>query len=375
MQNLPLKFLNGMPIRIRNERFLETKENLEKFISDEPELCTKEFATKVMRSYEVKTNNQVEGYPDDVEEIEEIIDDEEHKQDSFQKRRIVNLHNGYDYILGEPPINKDTLKELYAILSKGLLNEKDLEHMGKFYRNGPVYIFYSSDITVSPDQGIPEALIDSFMNDYFKFLNNLDFSENITDEYIKSQILHFYFVYIHPYFDVNGRTSRTTSMWYLLLKKAYPYIIFNRGITLNGKDYNKVILDVKKYKDISYFIDYMLKTVATELEKEYILSSIAKATPDKLTIEDHQTLLYLLSMNGLLSVKDFASTYNHLHDKKRIQVIYESMINPLIQKGILEVERTTHKNMFGDYPNEILRFNPHVMEYDRDKIKSLKRYR
>lgn len=375
MQNLPLKFTNGLPIRIRSERFLEAKEDLEKFISDKPELCTKEFATNAMRSYEIKTNNQVEGCPDDIEDIEKIIEDENNRQDSSQTRRIINLHNGYEYILKETSINKDTLKKLYDILSKGLINEIYLKQMGEFYRNGPVRIFYSSSIVTAPDYGAPEELIDTFMNDYFKFLNSLDFSGNITDEYIKSQILHFYFVYIHPYFDVNGRTSRTASMWYLLLKKAYPYIIFNRGITFNGHDYCNAILDVKRYKDISYFIDYMLKTVATELEKEYILSSIAASTPSKLSIEDHQTLLYLLSMNGLLSVKDFASIYNHLHDKKRVQVIYETMINPLIQKGILEVERTTNKKMFAEYPNEILRFNPDVMEYDRDKIKSLTRYR
>ncbi len=374
MEFLPLKFADGMPLKIRRERFLKEKEELEQFIFDEPALNTKEFAMKVMRSYEVKTNNQVEGYPDDVLEIEKIILEEDKKQDSFQKRRIVNLHEGYDYILSEPTINKENLKTLYSILSNGLLSKRDLQNMGEYYRNGPVYIFYSSDITVSPDQGINENLIDSFMTDYFNFLNNLDFRENITDEYIKSQILHFYFVYIHPYFDVNGRTSRTTSMWYLLLKKAYPYIIFNRGITLNGKDYNKVILDVKKYRDISYFILYMLKTVESELEKEYILSSIEQATPFKLSIEDHQTLLYLLSMNGLLSVKDFASIYNRLHDKKTTKVIYETMIDPLIQKGILEIERTTNKYMFANFKNEILRFNPHIMDYDKKRIRSLKKY-
>ena len=50
--------------------------------------------------------------------------------------------------------------------------------------------------------------------------------------------MHFYFVYIHPYFDVNGRTSRTLAMWYLLNEEAYPYIIFNRAINNNASNYS-----------------------------------------------------------------------------------------------------------------------------------------
>ena len=44
-------------------------------------------------------------------------------------------------------------------------------------------------------------------------------------------------VYIHPYYDVNGRTARTLSLWYLLQKKTYPFVIFNRGISLSKGEY------------------------------------------------------------------------------------------------------------------------------------------
>src|SRR5690606_40031597 len=51
------------------------------------------------------------------------------------------------------------------------------------------------------------------------FLSSDSYNGSMTDSYIKSQIVHFYFVYIHPYYDVNGRTSRTLSMWYLFEKE------------------------------------------------------------------------------------------------------------------------------------------------------------
>ena len=78
------------------------------------------------------------------------------------------------------------------------------------------------------------------MNQLFEFINNNELEETEINKFIKSQIMHFYFVYIHPYFDVNGRTSRTVAMWYLLNNKNYPYIIFNRAIEFNKKTTNPI---------------------------------------------------------------------------------------------------------------------------------------
>ena len=378
MTNLSLKFLNGMPLKIEEKYFAQKREELETFVESEPHLCSSLFAKDVMFSHELKANNQIEGYSDDVNLIEDVIAKKYHGKDIKKVKRIMNLYYGYNYILNNQNINEDSLKELYSILSKDLLEERDASRMGDYYRTAPVYIVKGDIISKSVDEldkGIPESRIEEFMQAYFAFLNNNEFNANMTDEYIKSQILHFYFVYIHPYFDVNGRTSRTVAMWYLLNKKAYPYIIFNRGITFSGRDYDNAIEDTIKNRNISYFIYYMLKTVQAELEKEYIMECIAKSVNRKLTAEDYQTLLYLLSMNGLLTVKDYASMYNRFHDTKRCKEIYETMIDPLISKDILKVVRTTNKYMFDNIPNEILEFNPNYMQYDKNKIKSLVRYR
>lgn len=371
---LPLEFLDGTNLRLREERYLQTRYELEEFLEGEKHLHTKSFAKDVMFSHEIKANNQIEGYFDDVKLVKEIIA-KKYDCNSPQAKRVLNLYHAYNYILREDNINPDTLKKLYTILSKDLLEKRDKERMGEYYRTDKVYILYNGRLSCELDEGIPHEKIDEFMNAYFEFLNNLDYEKSITDEYIKSQILHFYFVYIHPYFDVNGRTSRTLAMWYLLNKKAYPYIIFNRGITFKGSEYDKAIIDVKKYHDISFFIDYMLKTVQIELEKEYIMQSIVSQSNSKFTATDWQTLLYILSMNGNLSVTDFTSIYNRFNNKKRCKEIYETMIDPLIQKDILKVTRTTQSNMFQDFPNEMFEINPNVMEYDRNKIRRLVRYK
>ena len=377
MSNLSLKLKNGMALSINEKYFAKTKDELEEFITSEKELCTENFAKKVLFSNELKANNQVEGYSDDVKLIEDIIERKYQGCDEKKIKRVLNLYYGYNYILKNHDINKESLRELYQILAKDLLNNKDLARMGKYYRTSPVYIVQGGIISKNLedlDQGIDSKRISEFMDAYFNFLNNLDFNQTITEEYIKSQILHFYFVYIHPYFDVNGRTSRTVAMWYLLNKKAYPYIIFNRGITFSGRDYDNAIVDTKKTADISYFILYMLKTVQAELEKEYIMECIAKSATYKLIGEDYQTLLYLLSMNGLITVKDYVATYNRFHDKKKAKEIYETMLDPLIKNGILRVIRTTNSYMFENLPNEVIEINPDMMQYDHQKIRSLTKF-
>lgn len=214
-----------------------------------------EFAKKVLSSNEVQSNNMVEGYCDDIEKINFIVRRKNayKKTKDEEKRRILNLASGYDYVLRKKEINKQNLKELYDILSKRLLSLEELKKMGEFYRNDDVYIYYSDKMCKEPDLGVKTDLIEEKMNDLFNFINNYSLGDSLTDEFIKSQIIHFYFVYVHPYFDINGRTARTTSLWHLLNEKAYPFVIFNRGIQINKNRYYKVIREVKKYSNVNLF--------------------------------------------------------------------------------------------------------------------------
>lgn len=364
----PDKYID-VKLFVRPDRYINVKKELIDFLDKEKHLCTKAFAKRVMFSHEIKANNQIEGYGDDIEVIKQVIEKTNNIKDIQRRQRILNLYHGYNYILRTKEINKDTLRKLYSILSKDLLDSRDSNRMGEYYREAPVYILKKGRLDIEPYQGINYEKIDEFMDKYFEFLNN-PIGGDITDEYIKSQILHYYFVYIHPYFDVNGRTSRTVSMWYLLNQKSFPYIIFNRGISFKDCEYTKVIEDVRKYCDLSYFIDYMLSTVKIELEKEYVMQQQANLANSKFTGLDYQTLLYFLTLNGLKTVLDFTNLYNKFNDKKSVKEIYETMIVPLLDKEVLDIERTTKKNMFCDNSNMVLKLR-NKDQIDYDKVKRL----
>lgn len=312
---LDLTTEKGNRFYFRMSSLMQVYEELEEFLEFITTMNDLHFA-KIF-SHELKANNQVEGYSDDLELIEDIIKKKtDNIKDEDKRARILNLYRGYQFILRNRVMDEKHLKRLYNILSDGLLDSYDLSHMGQNYREAPVYILDKGRLTGILDEGVNYLRIDDLIAQYFEFVNNYTLGNTQTDEYIKSQIMHFYFVYIHPYFDCNGRTSRTMSLWYLLKKKDYPYIIFNRGINFAGSKYDKIIKEAKETYDITYFLKLMLETVKIELEKEKIMQEYANATHYKFSGIDYQTILYILSMNNELSLANFSLVYNRFNDKR-----------------------------------------------------------
>lgn len=371
MDYLKLPFKNGKYLKVDYNNFLEIQDELELFLDEESYMNSRKFAKKVLFSQEIKSNNMVEGITDDLFIIEKVILDTSSIKDEKIRKRIINLYNGYKYILTHKVMDSNHLKDLYAILSDGLLEDSDMARMGNFYRKDKVFILKNGRLDAEPDQGLPFDLIDKYMNIYFDYVNCEINGNSLTEHFIKSQIMHFYFVYIHPYFDVNGRTSRTMAMWYLINHDVYPFIIFNRAITFEASNYDKAIMDTKKFWDISFFIKYMMVNVKRELEKEMIMGQIKDSTSMKLEAIDYQSIMYILSMNDEVNVLNFATTYKRFNDHKPVRQIYEEMIVPLKDKGVLEVVRNTNKMMFDNNPNEVLRINPSKFDKTNPKIRRL----
>lgn len=371
MEYLDLPLIGKRNLSINARYFSDIKDELEEFLVDEDEINSRKFVKKIMFNQEIKSNNTIEGINDDLMLIEKVIRDASSIKDVLQRKRIINLYHGYKYILSHRVIDESHLKELYGILSDGLIEDRDLANIGQVYREAPVYILKKGRLDTELDQGLPYEMVPEYMKIYFDYVNN-GFEGTITDQFIKSQIMHFYFVYIHPYFDANGRTSRTLAMWYLLNSKAYPYIIFNRAITNNGDSgYDESIINAKNSADISFFIKYMMINVKRELEKEIIMSEIKNNTSYKMDAMNFQTLNYILSMNGEINVLNFATMYRRNNNYKKVQDIYEESLQPLKDMGIIYVVRQTKKMMFLDYPNEVFKINPSRFDRNNPKIRRL----
>ena len=353
-----------------NQLFLQKYiKRIENFLEETPSMNSLEFASDALEYKELKANNNIEGITDDIEEIEKVIRNE-NSIPWNKKERIINLHRGYRYILTNNDINKDTLRELYGILSKGLLDEYSIENMGQYYRTKPVYILWDGRLDIKPIKGIKENELEYYMNTLLDFINNYEANTNM-ENFIKSQIIHFYFVYIHPYFDVNGRTARTVSMWHLLKNKAYPYIIFNRAISLNKRKYTYKLNDVRRRGDITLFLRYMLKEVLKEFEKEKIINNIKENSNEEITKSESLILEYLLTLKGELTILDLTTKYNAYNMYKSPDYIAQTYIYPLIEKGIIINNGPTKHKLTKEMPNIKIAISSDLIDINQDKIKSI----
>ena len=355
-------------IGINMESLNEVKDSLEDFVTNEP-LINKNNFNKTDFPQEIKFNNAIEGIDDEISDIEKILN-RTFISINRDKKRITNLYKGYKYILKHNDINKDSLKELYTILSSGLLLDNDKNRMGEYYREGPVYILRGNSLERFFN-GVDYKNIDEYMNILFDYINNSDNSSDI-DCFIKSQIIHCYLVYIHPYFDVNGRTSRTLGMWYLLNNNNQTYMTFNRSISFLKGNYDKSLVKLRETGDMTIFLKYILEAEKLELEKEYVINNIEKNINKKLTNEEYLMLEYFLSMNGHLTLLDLISMYNSFNNKKKKRLVLEEDINPLIKQDIIKVTTCTNHNIVDGIANKRILLNEELLDIDKSKIKKLK---
>ncbi len=383
-----LKLQNGYNVHV-NDGYLDTyKNDILTFLDDLDEFKTIDFAKNIMMGQEIKANNTIEGIVDDLSIIDEVIKTKE--LSSEDRKRIINLYHGYEYILKNRSINRESIADLYELLSDGLLDEYNLEHTSRYHREAPVYIKRNSvmggcpytdnmskyyydpmfDFDKNAFYGIDVNDIDEYMKSLVDYIND-DSDKNSINSFIKSQIAHFYFVYIHPYMDVNGRTSRTIAMWYLLNKEEYPYIIFNEAIAFN-KGYEENIMKSRDRGDLTLFLKYMMISVQKELEKQYLINNISNNYGNYMNKELKQIIQYMISMKGTITISDITSFYNNYNTKKSPIKLYEEMIKPLLDDNVLVKERDTNKHISGDMKNAFININSDLIDVNEKKFKYLK---
>ncbi len=179
-------------------------------------------------------------------------------------------------------IDKDKKHTVSEILIRNLhqiiLQETDKEWAGR-YRNARVTIG-------GADHTPPDALqVPNMMRDLIVWLNSQKNKLNIVE---LSALLHHKLVYIHPFFDGNGRTARLT-MNLFLMQAGYPLVVIMKT---DRKKYYDVLdkADKGEYEPLIKFIvqsierslDIYLKTLTpatTKQEKFLTLANIAKNTP------------------------------------------------------------------------------------------------
>lgn len=200
------------------------------------------------------------------------------------EQMISNNHEALVFVLQniDKPITEDIVLAIYKIVTKDTL---DIEDRVLKYRDDAVFIVDPNKaklIYEGPDYRTVQLLMDSL----FDFIKRDDELHPIS----KSAIIHFYFVYVHPFFDGNGRTARCIAYMYLLQNgyDAFKFFSLSSLVKEERNKYYQAIKDVEDNKsDMTYFILFysniifqsignILKRLKKELGKTLILSEIKK---------------------------------------------------------------------------------------------------
>lgn len=367
---LPLPFENEkLHLYVKKERLLEIQNDLKTFTSDITYFNKNSFVKDALFPYEVKSNNLIEGYNEDISEVIKIINNPNisQKQLDAEYQRIFNLYKGYNYILNKPILNEENLEYLYSILSKNILDKDDLLEENSRYRKNVGHIYYSSNLAVLPDETINPEKIEFLMDNLFKYINTSNDNLSKEELFFKSQIIHFYFVYIHPYYDINGRTSRTLSLWFLNNSDVSPYVLFNRFIPYDKKNYYKIIRETKYHRNITPFLEFISKGTRNELEKDYIITNLINNSKYEIDPVKKQLLHYILSNKGNNTLLDITNFYNRFNPKKSYKLI-DKELNQLFDGNILIKGNNTSKNIVNNYHFYI---NDELLSIDESKIKKI----
>lgn len=297
--------------------FLNSKKIIEldsKLPSTAKVACIKD----VMINEIIKTNG-IEGVHLTKKEIYESMD-------KSKTTRYSGIVNKYIQIILNEVENIDSpeqLREMYdEIFSEDILKNSENKLDGTLFRKERINVSNGSRNIHSGDP--TEEVIIEHIKDLINFMNKKDIPA-----LVKSAIVHYYFEYIHPFYDGNGRFGRFLFSIYLARKiDIYTGLSLSYSIFEDRGKYADLFLNtskVKNYGEMTFFIMGMLEFIIKGQE------SIIRMLEDKILRLNHAKRY----------IEDLEKTYNLSKIKCNILYIYiQNYIfakeNPLQDKELLE---------------------------------------
>ncbi|WP_338935939.1 Fic family protein [Fusobacterium polymorphum] len=276
-----LFYVNLLEHTLLQEKIME---NSEKIISlSNPnkfsQITIKEIINKIL-SNELDKTNKIEGIETIKSEIYSSLKDD--KKSSKKNNKLEGIIKKYKDIMEKN--FKDTqhidslssFRKIYDEMFEDFEKSGNYKLDGKYFRKDTVKVINGLGNTIHIGINGEEA-IEKNMENLIQFMNRKDIPF-----LVKASITHFFFEYIHPFYDGNGRFGRYLLSLYLARKlDILTAFSLSYSISKNLDDYYKSFVeveDVNNYGEITFFVENILKTIKSgqEMIIELLNDSVMK---------------------------------------------------------------------------------------------------
>ena len=257
-----LFYVNLMEHTLLQEIIIKNSNKINLISNELPQIAIKDIIIKIL-SNELYKTNKIEGIETVKSEIHTSLKD--NRKANKKVNKLDGIIKKYKDIMEKN--FKDTqhidslssFRKIYDEMFEDFEKNGNYKLDGKYFRKDAVKIKNSLGNTIHIGINGEEA-IEKNIEDLIQFMNRKEIPF-----LIKASISHFFFEYIHPFYDGNGRFGRYLLSLYLARKlDILTAFSISYSISKNLDDYYKSFVeveDVNNYGEITFFVEDILKTV------------------------------------------------------------------------------------------------------------------
>ncbi|MBC1964538.1 Fic family protein [Listeria welshimeri] len=272
---------------------------------------------------ELQSTNEIEGVQSTKKEIADaIVEIVNNNKVDRSTKRFIGLVKLYGYVSDETEItNILQFREIYdELVSDEVDDECKLD--GEIFRKSFVGVQKNGAFV---HKGVePEARIIDYLNRLINFIQN-----NSMPDLFKYMVAHYYFEYIHPFYDGNGRTGRyLVCSWIGKTLDRFSSITLSYIINRHKDEYYKAFEQAShplNAGEITFFCEKMLefliegqKRIIEDMEEKenklnVMLRNIKELSGKDKELNDNDCgILFIITQSWLFSRKDKRVTNSEL---------------------------------------------------------------
>ena len=257
-----LFYVNLLELSLLQEKILQNSNKISYISNKLPQIVIKEIIMKIL-SNELYKTNKIEGIETVKSEIHSSLKDDRisnkksNKLDGIIKKYKDIMENNFEDT--EHIDSLSSFRKIYDEMFEDFEKSGNYKLDGKYFRKDTVKVINGLGNIIHIGVNGEEA-IEKNIEDLIRFMNRKDIPF-----LIKASISHFFFEYIHPFYDGNGRFGRYLLSLYLARKlDNLTAFSVSYSISRNLDDYYKSFVeveDVTNYGEITFFVENILKTI------------------------------------------------------------------------------------------------------------------